>query len=295
LIRVRNGSCKDGKPVNPTAANDLRDCKPYRWRIEIRFVKLRVLLLIVYGLATPFLRADQKELLVGMEMSFPPFEMLDSSGQPAGISVDMARAMGQFLNRPIRFENIPFDGLIPSLKTGKIDVIISSLTMTEDRKKSIDFSDPYLNMGLAILANKNSDIQSIDDVDKPGRNVAVKKGTTADIYAMQHFKNAKVLVFNDESACAIEVGQGKADCFIYDQISVFQNWKRHQDRTRAILQPFEKEEWAMGIRKGNDDLRTQINDFIKRFKQSGGFEQLGVKYLGENKKAFEELGIPFYF
>src|SRR6201987_4886325 len=158
--------------------------------------------------------------MVGMEMFVPPFEMLDTSGQPAGISVDLARELGKSLNRPVRFENIPFDGLIPSLKTGKIDVVISSLTMTEDRKKSIDFSDPYLKMGLAILANKNSDIQSISDVDKPGRNVAVKKGTTANPYAMQHFKKAKVLVFNDESACATEVGQGKADCFIYDQISV---------------------------------------------------------------------------
>jgi polar amino acid transport system substrate-binding protein len=258
-------------------------------------VKLRVLLLAVYGLLTPFLRAEEKELIVGMEMSFPPFEMLDSSGQPAGVSVEIARAMVQSLNRPVRFENIPFDGLIPSLKTGKIDLIISSLTVSEDRKKSIDFSDPYLKMGLAILANKNTDIQSINDVDKPGRNVAVKKGTTANIYAMQHFKNAKVLVFNDESACAIEVGEGKSDCFIYDQISVFQNWKRHQDRTRAILQPFEQEEWAMGIRKGNDELRTQVNNFIKQFKGSGGFEQLGAKYLGENKKAFEDLGIPFYF
>src|SRR6202023_3895765 len=98
-----------------------------------------------------------------MEMSFPPFEMLDARGQPAGVSVDMARAMGQYLNRPVRFENIPFDGLIPSLKTGKIDLIISSLTRTADRAKSIDFSDPYLSMGLSILANKNSSIQSIDD------------------------------------------------------------------------------------------------------------------------------------
>jgi polar amino acid transport system substrate-binding protein len=230
-----------------------------------------------------------------MEMSFPPFEMLDSSGQPAGVSVDLARAMGQYLNRPMQFQNIPFDGLIPSLKTGKIDVIISSLTRTEEREKSIDFSDPYLKMGLAILVNRNSDIQSINDVDKPGHNVAVKRGTTANIYAFQHFKSAKILVFNDESACAIEVGQGKADCFIYDQISVFQNWKKHEDRTRAILQPFEQEDWAMGIRKGNDDLRKQINGFIRQFKETGGFEQLGVKYLAENKKAFEDLGIPFYF
>jgi polar amino acid transport system substrate-binding protein len=91
------------------------------------------------------------------------------------------------------------------------------------------------------------------------------------------------------------VGQGKADCFIYDQISVFQNWKRHEDRTRAILQPFEQEEWAMGLRKGDDELRKQVNDFIKQFKEAGGFEQLGEKYLSENKKAFDDLGIPFYF
>ena len=228
-------------------------------------------------------------------MLYPPFEMLDARGQPAGVSVDMARAMGQYLNRPVRFENIPFDGLIPSLKTGKIDVVISSLTVTEDRKKSIDFSDPYLKMGLAILTTKNSDIQSINDVDKPGHTVAVKKGTTGNVYAIKHFKNAKLLVLNDESACSIEVSQEKADCFIYDQISVFQNWKKYEATTRAILQSFSQEEWAMGIRKGNDPLRDQINGFIKQFKESGGFDALGAKYLGENKKAFEELGIPFYF
>ena len=249
----------------------------------------------MFGILIPIVRADQSALVIGMELAFPPFEMLDSSGQPAGVSVDMAHAMGQYLNRPVRIENIPFDGLIPSLKTGKIDVIISSMTVTEDRKKSIDFTDPYLNMGLAILAAKNSDVQSINDVDKPGRNVVVKKGTTGNIYALQHFKNAKLLVLNDQSACAIEVSQGKADCFIYDQISVFENWKKYEATTRAILQPFTQEDWAMGIKKGNDALRTQINAFLKQFKESGGFDALGAKYFGENKKAFQELGIPFYF
>jgi polar amino acid transport system substrate-binding protein len=258
-------------------------------------VKFWICLLFAAGLAGLSHGAQEKELIVGMEMSFPPFEMLDTSGQPAGISVDLAREMGKSLNRPVRFENIPFDGLIPSLKTGKIDVIISSLTMTDDRKKSIDFSDPYLKMGLAILANKNSDIQSISDVDKPNHNVAVKKATTGNIYAMQHFRNAKLLVLNDESACAIEVAQGKADCFIYDQLSVFQNWKKYQDTTRAILEPFQQETWAMGIRKGNEELRQQINSFIANFKSAGGFDVLGNKYLSENKKAFTELGIPFYF
>ena len=258
-------------------------------------MKLPTLLLAMLGILIAIVRADQNALVIGMELAFPPFEMLDSSGQPAGVSVDMAHAMGQYLNRPVRIENIPFDGLIPSLKTGKIDVIISSMTVTEDRQKSIDFTDPYLKMGLAILVAKNSDIQSINDVDKPSRNVVVKKGTTGNIYALQHFKNAKLLVLNDQSACAIEVSQGKADCFIYDQISVFKNWKKYEATTRAILQPFAQEDWAMGIKKGNDALRTQINGFIKEFKESGGFDALGAKYFGENKKAFQELGIPFYF
>jgi len=103
--------------------------------------------LFVWGLAIALFGVDvsnaqQKELVIGMEMSFPPFEMLDTSGQPAGVSVEMAKAMGKYLQRPIRFENIPFDGLIPSLKTGKIDLVISSMTVTAERSKSIDFSDP---------------------------------------------------------------------------------------------------------------------------------------------------------
>ena len=256
--------------------------------------------LFIWGLAIALFgvgisNAQQKELVIGMEMSFPPFEIQDTSGQPAGVSVEMAKAMGKYLQRPIRFENIPFDGLIPSLKTGKIDLVISSMTVTQERSKSIDFSDPYLKMGLSILANQNSSIQSIADVDKPNITVAVKKATTGHIYAIQHFHNAKILIFSDSSTCATEVAQGKADCMIYDQISIFANWRKYQDSTRAILQPFQTEEWAMGIRKGNDELRTQVNAFLKQFKESGGFNDLGNKYFGENKKIFQQLGIPFYF
>jgi polar amino acid transport system substrate-binding protein len=241
------------------------------------------------------LRAEQNELVIGMEMSFPPFEMLDTNGQPAGVSVEMAKSLAKYLQRPVRFENIPFDGLIPSLKTGKIDLAISSMTVTQERSKSIDFSDPYLNMGLSILVNKNSSIQSVTDIDKPNITVAVKKATTGHIYAIQHFHNAKILIFADAPTCATEVAQGKADCMIYDQISIYENWRKFQDSTRAILQPFQSEQWAIGIRKGNEALRTQVNAFLKQFKESGGFNELGNKYFGENKRTFEQLGIPFYF
>ena len=254
----------------------------------------RVLGLVLLASAAQ-LYAENKELVVGMEMNFPPFEMLDPTGKPSGISVEMAKALGENLHRPVRLENIPFEGLIPSLKTGKIDLVISSMTVTDDRRKSIDFSDPYLTMGLCILANKNSPISSIQDVDRPQIRVAVKKATTGHIYAIQHLKNAHIFVFNDDATCATEVAQGKADCMLYDQVSIFQHWRKYQDSTKAILQPFQTEQWAMGIRKGDDELRQQVNAFLKQFKDSGGFNELGNKYFGENKKAFAELGIPFYF
>src|SRR5262245_39564495 len=76
------------------------------------------------------------QLVVGMELNYPPFEQVDTQGKPAGISVEMAHALGTFLGRKVRIENIPFDGLIPALKTGKIDVIISSMTETPERAQS---------------------------------------------------------------------------------------------------------------------------------------------------------------
>src|ERR1700753_2203660 len=123
-------------------------------------------------------QAEGKPLIIGMELDYPPFEMTDKDGQPTGVGVDMAHALGEFLHRPITVENMPFEGLIPSLKTGRINLIISSMTATDERRKSIDFSDPYLSTGLSILVKKSGPIQGIADMDKPGVIVVVKTGTT---------------------------------------------------------------------------------------------------------------------
>ena len=128
-------------------------------------------------------RQRNDHLVVGMELAYPPFEMTDASGHPAGVSVDLANALAKYLGRDVEIQNIPFDGLIPSLQTHKIDLIISSMTATPERARTIAFSDPYLKTGLCLLIQKDSPIQSIEDADKPGKVVAVKRGTTGSIYA----------------------------------------------------------------------------------------------------------------
>ena len=248
-------------------------------------------LLLLPGLAA----AAEPPLRVGMELSYPPFEMTDPQGRPAGVSVKLAEALGRHLGREVVIENIAFDGLVTALKTRKIDCVISSMTATPERRKSIAFSAPYLKTGLALLVAANSPVRSAADLDAPGRVVAVKKGTTGHQHAATTLKRARVLVLDKEAAAVLEVVQGKADAFIYDSLSVFQNHRRHPDTTRAVLEPFREETWAIGLRLGDDALRQRVDEFLETFRAAGGFERLGDEFLAEEKAFFKSAGLPFYF
>jgi len=234
-----------------------------------------------------------RPLRVGMELSYPPFEMVDAQGRPTGVSVELAKALAKHLERPLVIENTAFDGLIPAVKTGKIDCVISSMTATPERAKSIAFSEPYAKTGLALLVGKSSAVRGPADLDAKGRSIAVKKGTTAHQYAMKQLRRARVLVLDKEAAAVMEVVQGKADAFIYDPLSVLKHHQRHPDTTRALLRPFHEENWAVGLRLGDDELRGQVNAFLKEFRADGGFGRLGDDFLAEQKAAFREQGIPF--
>lgn len=234
-------------------------------------------------------------LRVGMELSYPPFEMTDQAGKPTGVSVRLAEALAADLGRELVIENVAFDGLIPALKTGKIDCIISSMTATPERARSIAFSEPYLKTGLALLVATQSPVQSAADLDAPGRVVAVKKGTTGHQYAATNLNRARVLVLDKESAAVMEVAQSKADAFIYDSLSVYRSHARHPDTTRALLRPFREETWAIGLRRGDDALKQQVDDFLDRFRAAGGFGKLGDEFLADEKGFFEKHGIPFVF
>ncbi len=251
---------------------------------------LFAVLLSACGPSTP-----DTTLKVGMDLSYPPFESIDASGEPVGVSVDLARALGESLGRPVKIENIPFVGLIPALKTGKVDVVISSMTDTAERRESIAFSEPYLSTGLGMLTGKDSGIRTVTDLDQPTRTVAVRQGTTGEVWARAQIKNAKILALEKEASAVLEVIQGRADAFIYDQMSVWTNWTKHAGQTEAVLEPIQRENWAIGLRQDDEELRTQVNAFLAEFRTNGGFDRLGDKHLTEQKKAFAERGIPFFF
>ena len=237
--------------------------------------------------------ASPSVLRVGMDLSYPPFEMQDPSGKPDGVGVRLAEALAAHLGRPLKIVPMEFSGLIPALKTGNIDLILSSMTATDERRTSIDFSNPYAVTGLALLVRKDSEIQSIEDLKKSGRVITAKAATTGETWAIQYMPDAKRVVFEDQSACVMEVAQGRADAFIYDQLSIYKYAEQNKDTTRGLLKPFVEESWALGIAKGKDALREQVNGFLDDFRKKDGFAKLGDRYLSEEKKFLESQGIPF--
>jgi polar amino acid transport system substrate-binding protein len=250
------------------------------------------LILVLCGIAYA---APPPDLRVGMDLSYPPFETIGPDGKPAGISVEIAQALATDLGRPLQIENIPFTGLIPALKSGKIDLIISSMTATEERAKAVAFSEPYLTTGLAALIPADSAATDLAALDQPNQTIVVRQGTTGEVFARKSIRAARILTLEKENACVLEVVQGKAGAFIYDQMSVFQNARRQAGKLRALLAPLQQESWAIALRPDDAGLLEQVNAFLSAFRADGGFTRLADKYLADEKAAFAEQGIPFVF
>ncbi len=257
-------------------------------------MKRRAFLPLIPAAFLPSCGKEPPSLKVGMEVDYPPFEFLDASGEPDGVEVHMAKALAKYLGLPLKLENYSFEGLIPALESGKIDVIISAMTATDERRKSIDFSDPYVRTAIAMLVHKDSKITSVEDLKKPGIHVAVKIGTTGESYTLQHLPEAKCQRFDKEVGCILDVENGKSDAFIYDQLSLYKAAK-NSDKVKAILKPIREEEWGIGIKQKNDALRTKVNAFIKQFRESGELNKLADEYLVEERKMLQEMGYPFIF
>jgi len=255
-------------------------------------------LLVLLLLSLMFAGCSEKQsdaLVVGMELAYPPFETKDNSGNPMGVSVELAKAFGEYLGREVIIENINWTGLIPALQTDKVDLVISSMTITEVRKESVDFSDGYAKAYLAFLVNKDSPVAISGDLNNADRTIAVKTGSTGDFYVTNNYPLAKVLRLDDESAAIAEVINGRADAFIYDQLTIVRNFQQYPDKTKTVFIDNQQPEfWGAAFKKGSP-LVAQFNAFLKKFKEDKGFEPIVEQYLKEEKELFDDLGFAFFF
>ncbi|HOI94214.1 MAG TPA: transporter substrate-binding domain-containing protein [Syntrophobacter fumaroxidans] len=252
-------------------------------------------LLLTWGIAfavTPFEVFDgsvlnqvikRNKLMVGMEVKFFPFEYADKNGRPLGFDVEIAGLAAKELGVELEIKDMEFSGLIPALQGGKVDMIISGMTRTLTRAKTVSFTQPYFETGLcALLSNRRApDVKDVKELNAPGRVIAVKLGTTGDLVTAKMFPEAQVNRYKEETACVREVVTGRADAFLYDQLSIGKHHKENPDTTRAVLTPFTYEPFAMAIRKGDPDFLNWLNQFLETIRADGRYRELHEKYFGD--------------
>ena len=238
-----------------------------------------------------------KPFIVGMELEYPPFETIDKNGNPMGVSVEIAKELGDKLGREVKIENISYPGLIPALVSGKIDAVISSMTINEIRAKKVDFSVPYTTSQLVMLVNKKSSVDAPEDLNNKNVKVAIKAGTVAALWLDSNAPKASARTFDKESQAVLDVAQGKSDVFIYDPLAVVRHQKKYSNTTKAVMTPLPNVSgWGIAIRKGQPELLRDINNFVRTAKTDGTFDRIRDKFLKEKAKAFEEeTGMKFFF
>ncbi len=263
---------------------------------KIVIVVLVISLLLVFTGCTAEKKSDEDILRVGMELKYPPFETKDEKGNPVGASVMLAEALGEYLGKKIEIVDTAYASLIPALEQGNIDVIISSMTITPTREEVVDFSIPYTNSQLMLLAHVDSVVKSPADLNQANVIIASKSGTIGAIWAAENAPLAKVLNVEEEASAVLEVAQGKADVFIYDPLSIIRHHENYPETTVAILEPLPNTKgWGIAMRKGQDDLKAQINAFIEKARTDGTYDKIRDAYLKDKIEEFQNYGLEFFF
>lgn len=223
--------------------------------------------------------ASAETLRVGMNAEFAPFEYLDEDGAVAGFDAELIATITEKMGMELEIENMFFDVLLDALTDGSVDCVCSSMTITEQRRESVGFSDAYFTAAQAVIALRGNDsIHSLDDLK--GRKVSVQSGTIGHSMALNDLGcDVSDTVYKIATDAAFDVLEGRADCMIIDS-AVAQNLVEKYD-SLVILEDMNMptEEYGIAVAKGNAELLNRINEALAAVKADGIYDALLAKYF----------------
>lgn len=243
------------------------------------FAVLMIMLLAACGTKEEAKKEEQKTYVVGMSADFAPFEYREGS-EIVGFDVDLAREIEKQAGIKLELQDIAFAGLLPALQTGKIDAILSGMSVTEERKKAVNFSKPYFNVSQVIVVKKDEDtINSGDDLS--GKNVGVALGTTSDTLA-EGIEGINLTKYNKTYEAILALNTSKIDAIILDYQQAV-NFVGQNPELKILPKELAKEEYAIAVGKENTELLEKINGALDNIVGSEFYEGLLEKYIVEKK------------
>lgn len=217
------------------------------------------------------------DLVVATDTAFVPFEFKDGDTY-VGFDIDMWDAIAQEIGVSYTLQPMDFNGIIPALQTGQVDVALAGITIKDERKKVIDFSDGYYDSGFLLMVPVDSDIKGADDLK--GKTLAVKTGTSATDYAKEHFTETELRQFPNIDNAYLELQTGRVDAAMHDTPNVlYYVATAGGGKVKAIGEQMMAHEYGIGFPKGSE-LVAKVNAALANMKADGRYNAIYKKWFG---------------
>ena len=246
--------------------------------------KMKNILLVVIAViftACGGSKEESKVLYVGTNAEYKPYEYLED-GKIVGFDIELMEEIAKSMVYEIEWKNMSFDGLLPALQSGKVDMVIAGMSPTEERKKAVDFTDIYYSTAQALLVNKeiNGDLKSADELS--GKVVGVQLGTIQEKIAMD-LGSEEVKSYNSFTGAILDLNEDKIDAVIVGDAVAKPYLDNNPKLIKAATIDDTDDGSAIAMKKGSEDMIGKLNSEIVKLKENGKYQELVEKYFSEQK------------
>ncbi len=220
-------------------------------------------------------KTDEK-LVMATNAAFPPYEYVENNDYQ-GIDIEIAGKIAEKMGRTLEVKDVEFDTIIGGVSTGKFDMGMAGMTVTEERKESVNFSDTYATGIQSIIVPEESSIQTVDDLSEKTK-IGVQQGTTGDIYATDDYGQDAITAYKTGSDAVSALLAGKVDCVIIDNEPA-KSYVDANEGLRILSTSYAEEDYAICIAKENTELLDQVNKALNELKGEGVVDEIIKKYI----------------
>ena len=216
------------------------------------------------------------KLIMSTNAALPPYEMTTDSGEFEGIDIETAQAIADKLGLELQIDDMDFDAALLAVQQGKSDMVMAGVTVTDERQNVMDFTDSYATGIQSIIVKEDSDIASVDDL--AGKKIGTQRGTTGYLYCSDDFGDENVVAYDDGLTAVQMLNNGQVDCVVIDNAPA-KEFIAANPGLKLLDTAYVEESYAIGIGKGNTELKDAINTALEELKADGTLQAIVDKYI----------------
>jgi hypothetical protein len=216
------------------------------------------------------------KLIMSTNAAFPPYEMTTDSGEFEGIDIETAQAIADKLGLELQIDDMDFDAALLAVQQGKADMVMAGVTVTDERQNVMDFTDSYATGIQSTIVKEDSDIASVDDL--AGKKIGTQRGTTGYLYCSDDFGDENVVAYDDGLTAVQMLNNGQVDCVVIDNAPA-KEFIAANPGLKLLDTAYVEESYAIGVGKGNTELKDAINTALEELKADGTLQAIVDKYI----------------